>query len=94
MVIPGPQNRPIRGVIRKVASSSGKTTGVGSPASCGTPLAPAQLRFFYQTTSMLVKLHLKHSHHIELKIYHIIAHDLARTHISYYNNDARRTKGM
>ena len=24
----------------------------------------------------------------------IIAHDLARTHVSYYNNDAKRTKGM
>ena len=24
----------------------------------------------------------------------ITAHDLARTHVSYYNNDARRTKGM
>ena len=24
----------------------------------------------------------------------IIAHDLARTHVSYYNDDARRTKGM
>ena len=24
----------------------------------------------------------------------IIAHDLARTHVSYYNDDAKRTKGM
>ena len=24
----------------------------------------------------------------------IIAHDLARTHVSYYNYDAKRTKGM
>jgi len=24
----------------------------------------------------------------------IIAHDLARTHVSYYNGDAKRTKGM
>jgi len=24
----------------------------------------------------------------------IIAHDLARTHASYYNDDAKRTKGM
>ena len=23
-----------------------------------------------------------------------IAHDLARTHVSYYNDDAKRTKGM
>ena len=24
----------------------------------------------------------------------IIEHDLGRTHVSYYNDDARRTKGM
>ena len=24
----------------------------------------------------------------------IIAHDLARTHVSYYNGDSKRTKGM
>jgi len=24
----------------------------------------------------------------------IIAHDLARTHVPYYNNDTKRTKGM
>jgi len=24
----------------------------------------------------------------------ITAHDLARTHVSYYNDDAKRTKGM
>ena len=24
----------------------------------------------------------------------IAAHDLARTHVSYYNDDAKRTKGM
>ena len=24
----------------------------------------------------------------------IITHDLARTHVSYYNDDAKRTKGM
>ena len=24
----------------------------------------------------------------------IIAHDLARTHVSYYNDDSKRTKGM
>jgi len=28
------------------------------------------------------------------RICDIIAHDLARTHVSYYNNDAKRTKGM
>ena len=28
------------------------------------------------------------------RICDIIAHDLARTHVSYYNDDARRTKGM
>jgi len=28
------------------------------------------------------------------RICDIIAHDLARTHISYYNDDAKRTKGM
>ena len=28
------------------------------------------------------------------RICDIIAHDLARTHVSYYNNDARHTKGM
>ena len=28
------------------------------------------------------------------RICDIIAHDLARTHVSYYNDDAKRTKGM
>ena len=28
------------------------------------------------------------------RICDIIAHDLARIHVSYYNNDAKRTKGM
>jgi len=28
------------------------------------------------------------------RICDIIAHDLARTHVSYYNDDAERTKGM
>ena len=28
------------------------------------------------------------------RICDIIAHDLAQTHVSYYNDDARRTKGM
>ena len=28
------------------------------------------------------------------RICDIIAHDLARTHVSYYNGDAKRTKGM
>ena len=28
------------------------------------------------------------------RICDIIAHELARTHVSYYNDDARRTKGM
>ena len=28
------------------------------------------------------------------RICNIIAHDLARTHVSYYNDDAKRTKGM
>ena len=28
------------------------------------------------------------------RIYGIIAHDLARTHVSYYNDDAKRTKCM
>jgi len=28
------------------------------------------------------------------RIYGITAHDLARTHVSYYNDDAKRTKGM
>ena len=28
------------------------------------------------------------------RICEIIAHDLARTHVSYYNDDAKRTKGM
>ena len=28
------------------------------------------------------------------RICSIIAHDLARTHVSYYNDDAKRTKGM
>jgi len=28
------------------------------------------------------------------RICDIIAHDLARTHVSYYNDDARRTKDM
>jgi len=28
------------------------------------------------------------------RICDITAHDLARTHVSYYNNDAKRTKGM
>jgi len=28
------------------------------------------------------------------RICDIIAHDLARTHLSYYNDDAKRTKGM
>ena len=28
------------------------------------------------------------------RICDIIAHDLARTHVSYYNDDSRRTKGM
>ena len=32
-------------------------------------------------------------HHVS-RICDIIAHDLARTHVSYYNDDARRTKGM
>ena len=27
-------------------------------------------------------------------IYGIIAHDLARAHVSYYNDDAKRAKGM
>ena len=30
----------------------------------------------------------------ESRICSIIAHDLARTHVSYYNDDAKRTKGM
>ena len=28
------------------------------------------------------------------RICDIITHDLARTHVSYYNDDAKRTKGM
>jgi len=28
------------------------------------------------------------------RICDIIAHDLARTHVSYYNDDTKRTKGM
>ena len=28
------------------------------------------------------------------RICDIIAHELARTHVSYYNDDAKRTKGM
>ena len=28
------------------------------------------------------------------RICEIIAHDLARTHVSYYNDDSKRTKGM
>ena len=28
------------------------------------------------------------------RIRDIIAHELARTHVSYYNDDAKRTKGM
>ena len=28
------------------------------------------------------------------RICDIIAHDLARTHVLYYNDDAKRTKGM
>ena len=28
------------------------------------------------------------------RICDIIAHDLARTHVSYYNDDAKHTKGM
>ena len=28
------------------------------------------------------------------RICEIIAHDLARAHVSYYNDDAKRTKGM
>ena len=28
------------------------------------------------------------------RICDIIAHDLARTHVSYYNDDAKRIKGM
>ena len=28
------------------------------------------------------------------RICDIIAHDLARTHVSYYNDDAKRSKGM
>ena len=28
------------------------------------------------------------------RICDIIAHDLARTHVSYYSDDAKRTKGM
>jgi len=28
------------------------------------------------------------------RICEIIAHDLARTHVSYYSDDAKRTKGM
>ena len=28
------------------------------------------------------------------RIYGIIAYDLAQTHVSYYNGDAKRTKGM
>ena len=28
------------------------------------------------------------------RICDIIAHDLARTHVSYYNDDAKRTKGV
>ena len=29
-----------------------------------------------------------------IRICDITAHDLARTHVSYYNDDAKRTKGM
>ena len=28
------------------------------------------------------------------RICNIIVHDLARTHVSYYNDDAKRTKGI
>ena len=37
---------------------------------------------------------VRHESKFKSRICDIIAHELARTHVSYYNDDAIRTKGM
>jgi len=84
--------RRLRGTTLKRAGRIGELKG-HLPGSDG-PMAIALKRYNGGRVLVFVVGAFAEMSEDVSRICDIIAHDLARTHVSYYNDDAKRTKGM
>jgi len=66
----------------------------GHPPGSDGPMATALKRYNGSRVLVFVVGAFAEMSEDVSRIRDITAHDLARTHVSYYNDDAKRTKGM
>jgi len=66
----------------------------GHPPGSDGPMAPALKRHNGGRVLVFVMGAFAEMSEDVSRICDVTAHDLARTHVSYYNDDAKRTKGM